>query len=131
MDSVVGNGIVMVSDPVIATVELAPSGMSDHIWLANEVEAAEVSKEGAGRVKLYLLSYDDDNAGTGSEEPWLVDGEIEVKEGAGIPVNHEEVTVGEAVSVTENDDRDTVGVDVSLAGREVADKADVLSSLNQ
>lgn len=56
VDSVVGNGIVMVSDPVIAAVELTPSGISDEIWLANEVEAAEVSKEGARRVKLYPLS---------------------------------------------------------------------------
>lgn len=60
-----------------------------------------------------------------------MDGEMEVKEGAGIPVDHEEVIVGEAVSVTENDDRETVEVDVSLAGREVADRADVLSSLDQ
>lgn len=60
-----------------------------------------------------------------------MDGEIEVEEGAGTPVNHEEVTVGVIVSVAESDDREVVGVDVSLAGTEVTDEAGVLSSLDE
>lgn len=55
VDSVVGNGVVnVVSDPVIATVELTPSSgiPDDDVWLGTEVAFDEVSKVGAGRVKL-------------------------------------------------------------------------------
>ena len=54
VDSVVGNGVVKVSDPVTAAVELAPSSgpPDDDVWLANEVVSDEVSKVGRGRVKL-------------------------------------------------------------------------------